>query len=368
VKVHKPTVSVRLLVANTAWITSPIPVWLAAILQPLIDDFDTVASSSEDVVLGLNKLGSAELEGAKVNSYDVEKLYPSIDQERCSATIHASVVRHFEAHPVPKWGALVELIDAFVLIVFTAQFAIWCSRGIQRRFRQVKGISTGLACGSQFANIFLQALDHSISATFGADIALYQRYIDDILVIGTMSLSALLMHMNAFDDGIVITHDNKELGLATSFLDLYITLNRHDVMYETYRKPLCTYDYLPFASCHSESTRLGIFKGELVRLLRTNKIRSGFDREAEFAFRKLIDRGYCRVALRKIRSQITWDSKKDFSEPKKANKDMRVFLFKIRYSDAVRKIGIGGIIASQMSGLPRDFFSSLPHCFMPRFE
>ena len=167
-----------------------------------------------------------------------------------------------------------------------------------------------MACGSKFAKKMLHALDHSISATFGADIGLYQRYIDDILVIGTLALSTLMAHMNAFDDGIVITHDCSELGQTTSVLDFYITLNRRDVMYETYRKPLCTYDYLPFASCHSESTRLGIFKGELVRLLRTNKIRSGFEKEAEFTFRKLVDRGYCRVALRKIRSHITWGETK----------------------------------------------------------
>ena len=123
--------------------------------------------------------------------------------------------------PKGGWG-LGGLVDAFVIIVFAAQLALWSSQGIRRHFRQVKGISTGLACGSQLANIFLQELDASMASSFSAEIALYKRYIDDILIVGTYSLRAVLELFNAFDAGIRITHESIELGFATSFLDLYI--------------------------------------------------------------------------------------------------------------------------------------------------
>ena len=54
---------------------------------------------------------------------------------------------------------------------------------------------------------------------------------------------------------------------------------------------MCTYDYLPFVSCHSKNTKVGIFKVETIRLMRTNLFQASFEAEVEFTFRKLIDRG-----------------------------------------------------------------------------
>ena len=62
------------------------------------------------------------------------------------------------------------------------------------------------------------------------------------------------------------------------------------------RKPMCTYDYLPFESCHSSNTKLGISKGEIIRPMHTNLFRESFEAEVEITFRKILDRGYDRNA------------------------------------------------------------------------
>ena len=220
-------------------------------------------------------------------------------------------------------------------------------------------MSTGLACGSQIANVFLEALDRSYAASFSADTALYLRYIDDILIIGRACLADILACINGFDVGIKITHDSSETGRSTSFLDLRITITDSSMLYETFRKPLCTYDYLPFTSCHSRSCKLGIFKVELIRLLRTNKVQQRFEKEADFTFRKLLDRGYDRAALREIRASIPWSSKQERSRNSARTtcnrKKPRVLPFKIRFSDAAHKIGIGQILASHARWLPKEF-------------
>ena len=168
------------------------------------------------------------------------------------------------------------------------------------------------------------------------------RYIDDILIICRAALCSIPACLNDFDGSIHVTHDDAESGESSSFLDLYINASdSSNIVYETYRKPMCTYDYLPYNSCHSKACKHGIFKGEVKRLLRTNSRRESFEREVNFTFQKLIDRGYNREVLRSIRDACPWSSKHSQNEGKQHFVVKRVLPFKIRYSDAVHKIGIG---------------------------
>ena len=123
---------------------------------------------------------------------------------------------------------------------------------------------------------------------------LYKRYIDDILLVThTPVLDAVMLVLNSFDPRIKVTHDDSESVSGTSSLDIYISISSKSTLsYSTYRKPLCMCDYLPFASCHDRNSKTGIFKGGLIRLLRTNLHEDDFFREACFTFQKLIDRGY----------------------------------------------------------------------------
>ena len=70
----------------------------------------------------------------------------------------------------------------------------------------------------------LERLDRSIAATFGTYIALYQRYIDDILIISTVALQSLLATVKAFDADIHLTHDSNAHGLGISFPDLSLSI------------------------------------------------------------------------------------------------------------------------------------------------
>ena len=254
--------------ANTTWVTTPISIFVAKTLQGVIDTFKQVASNTDDVIIGL---GEAVIrEDTSVRSYDVEKLYPSISQDRATESIRRCITKYYVQFPIHRWGAFVEFLMALIGIIFSAQFAM-LSCDEKKYFRQTRGISTGLACGSQLANMFLSCLDETIIASFGADIALYKRYIEDILIVAhNVALHSFLEIMNSFDPDIRITHDSSETDKETSFLDVYIDITGGYVHYSTYRKPMCMYDYLPFSSWHDRNCKLGIFKEEVFRLLKTN--------------------------------------------------------------------------------------------------
>ena len=151
-----------------------------------------------------------------------------------------------------------------------------------------------------------------------------------------------------------VTHDDSESASGTSFLVIYISVDSSTLNYRTYRKPLCMYDYLPYASCHDRNSKTGIFKGELIRLLRTNMHESDFFREACFTFMKLMDRGYDRETLRTIQRSITWH-RKDFHLSQNGRKKPHVVPFKIKYSDAAANMRIAQVLAQFKHMLPSEF-------------
>ena len=97
----------------------------------------------------------------------------------------------------------------------------------------------------------------------------------------------------------------------TSFLDLSITLEDSHVVYSTYRKPMCTYSFLPSVSCHSKASKLAIVHGEVIRYLRTNMFETDFCREKQFLLCKLRDRGYGFDEIRLVADKYCWSMKTD---------------------------------------------------------
>ena len=75
----------------------------------------------------------------------------------------------------------------------------------------------------------------------------------------------------------VVTNDEAATGGShTSFLDLYIVVDRGELEYSTYRKPLNAYRYLPYVSSHPLATLRGIIATECYRLLITKKFECDF--------------------------------------------------------------------------------------------
>ena len=77
-----------------------------------------------------------------------------------------------------------EIICEFVNIIHSSQVivATFIVEGKREVFKQDIGITTGLACGTQLANVHLQALDLFVMSSL-AGIFFFKTFVDDALVI-----------------------------------------------------------------------------------------------------------------------------------------------------------------------------------------
>ena len=85
IKVHKPTVSTRLISSGTSWFTNPASCYIAVSLQPIINKLGSVARDTGDVLKALDQIDC--LKPCRIRTFDVEKLYPSMCQERVYGAI-----------------------------------------------------------------------------------------------------------------------------------------------------------------------------------------------------------------------------------------------------------------------------------------
>ena len=168
-------------------------------------------------------------------------------------------MEYFTAKPIKLWKLVVEIAGNCISVVFKLQIVIFkplvvifkplvdifddsaplggWSRGI---FEQTIGITTGLICGSQLANLFLHGMDMLWKAfaseqQFSLNITashLYKRYIDDVLIghHPTISPSQIADLLNSFHADIGVRHDSGgDDGQGLNFLDLRIQqLQSHD--------------------------------------------------------------------------------------------------------------------------------------------
>lgn len=141
------------------------------------------------------------------------------------------------------------------------------------------------------------------------------------------------------------------------FLDLYITFDG-SVSYCTYRKPGCSYSYVPFNSCHPFATKNGIVRTEVARLHRTCKQKEDFLREVLFFKAKAKACGYPSACFdRVLNGNGTFRS---VQCPRPANND--VVPFKLRYFHGAECLRISKHYHDCAVSLNKDF--DIVVCYM----
>ena len=190
-------------------------------------------------------------------------------------------------------------------------------------------------------------------------IRVYTRYIDDILIISSVNaLQELLAAFNKFDAHICISHEQGEDCKRVSFLDLDLQMTPNGIDFRTYRKPLATFNYLPYQSCHSAQTKQAIVHTELIRILRTCSKEQYFEEESRLTMAKFRERGYDIHLIRRVASKVTWTdaqlqpwSKLEVTKPK-------VIPFKFRFSQYAEKLSLSTLLKDAAAGLPSDLIKS----------
>ena len=312
-----------------------------------------VARDTQDVIKALESCIFSST--SKAATFDVEQLYPSMEPSRVKGAVKVALLAYYRANPCRGYGALIELLCWLLQIVFDGQILRMTSAvsGTKSLFVQVVGITTGLSCAVQLANLFLLGMDQTFKHTFSVQLHLYKRFVDDVLVVmgENCNTQDMLNSLNAFDDLIVCTNDGTESGTKVTFLDLDIDFSMGALSYSTHRKPLATYGYTPADSCHSKQTLMGIVSTEAIRLLRTNSSMSSFTYHCAFFASKLKLRGYDLLEVRRILAKYPWHRRSELIVPVKKIKQQVVAL-KLPFSPNAIQIKAASIFRSYEHLLP----------------
>ena len=281
VKVHKNPVSTRLLAASTRWITNPLAILLAMFLQPIINFWNSVASDTMDVITNMRDQDFSE--GRKnMATFDVDKLYPSLDPAQVLISCRRLAIQFFSSKQTRNWGVLVEVLVTLLDIVLHAQVVRFCKlhadgTSTTHFYLQISGITTGLSCACQIANLHLVGMDNFVKDSLCRQIFAYKRFIDDILIVysSDITVESIPELLNQFEPGIKVTHEEEDPH-RVDFLDVTFIIHDKHLRHVTYRKKLNAYAYTPANSCHPDSVFCAIIATEFIRLRRTCSHTSDF--------------------------------------------------------------------------------------------
>ena len=224
--------------------------------------------------------------------------------------------------------------------------------------------------------MFLRSFQHHVYA--------YRRFVDDVCVIhdGQLTVEEMLNALNSFAPDVNVTHEDDENPQSTHFLDLAMMVTCNGaVAFETYRKPSCIYNYLPWDSCHPISTKLAVVAGECVRLLRTNSCLQSYEKHIGILIEKLLARGYDAARVRHVVAKFDWADRLKYCVKGPISGDGRsskiVVPFKVRFSEGIPRVPISRSLVSNLHLLDEELRDSMrivlchlssPNMFVLRFS
>jgi hypothetical protein len=179
-----------------------------------------------------------------------------------------------------------------------------------KTFLQTCGIAMGKKYAPSLANIYLIYFDLVLSKGFLDTIPILPfRFLDDVFFLWTGSVELLLefeTYLNNIIPGIKIT-----LNYHHSFIDFLdttvykCTLRNNTVLHtRIFFKPTDTHQLLHVSSFHPPHTSRGVLKSQIIRYRRVSSTYVDFETVCTILFNSLIDRGYSKRELRKMKSQI----------------------------------------------------------------
>jgi len=288
-KVHKTPFALRPIVSFTGNVLQGISKWVAFHLQSLVNSIPHALKDSNAALLDVKNARSTT--HCRIFTLDIVSLYTSIPID------HALVVleSYLRNHPLGQY-----LMHAANLILknnfFEFDGSLW---------HQISGIAMGNPAAPAIAVLFVAHFESLPLRVFRFNIALYRRYIDDVLLIwqqrSWVTFEGFLRRLQAIP-GLSWTFDEFENNAP--FLDFEVfkcldTNTGENTSFDTqsfctrsYEKALNLFAYVPAASAHPPGMLHGLIMGQILRLARANVDKADFLRFKSLFFHRLIARGY----------------------------------------------------------------------------
>lgn len=306
-KIHKSPVAVRPIVSGTSGPTEKASAFIDHYSQPLVTATSSYTKDSTAIIQLLEERTFPQ--EVILATVDVRSLYLNIPHEEGME----SLIRHlFEVNPQAKE---LPFPRDFIESLLTAILKHNIFEFNDRMFRQKRGTAMGTKMAPAYANLFMSDLETKFLATRPVQPLLWQRFIDDILIIWPSSedsLKALLEDLNANHPTIKYTWQTSEKEV--SFLDLDI--HKGERFRETgkldvrlHLKPTNKFQYLHYRSAHPRSTHRGLIKGEAIRTLRASSTKEAFEHTKKLLARYIVQRGYPRKLVKDVMGDVKFEDR-----------------------------------------------------------
>ena len=259
-KVHKPDTPCRPILSMIGSVVHRTAKFLAKILKPVEAFYNSYCFlDSFDMVEKLKRI-SCHTNDIVFGSFDIVSLFTNVPVKDCFKVIE-NIIKEGTVSVDIDGDLLLKLLDVCVCDI---QFLF-----NSKYYNQIDGIAMGSPLGPILANIFVGYIEKQIFQTDNKGIAIYGRYVDDILVGATSfdCMNHLADRLNAVHANIKFTVEFEVEG-TIPFLDVKIQRNSGGLSHSWYHKDSWSGTFLHYYSYAPMSWKEGLLKGYKYRILR----------------------------------------------------------------------------------------------------
>ena len=344
-KLHKDPVKGRPIVACHSWSTWPLSKWVANRISAYASSQETVLTDTNALIAMLRGVEFAEDDAVLLSTADVESLYTSIPipdalsavEERLRACGVDETFLHITI-------AAIELVLKLNFFEFNG-----------RTYHQKRGLAMGTPLAPPVANLFLASLEARLMRGIPPPI-LYVRFLDDILVVQTLSEAApealLWEGLHAMHPDIRLTRESSPC--MVDFLDLQIYRDGKRLLHRVHQKALNKYLYISPRSCHPRHVIEGFVRTELIRYARNSSTELDFVRICHAFSNRLRERGFHPAFLKHLFASV------DFQHYAIQRAREVPMVFKALYVGRIANSALSRTIKEWYHATPADFKTVIP--------
>jgi hypothetical protein len=287
-KVHKDPWKVRPIVCCAGTWINDWSKWLDYWLQEIKQHVPTYLKDSQQV---LDELKLIDLPpGAKLFTCDANSMYNNIDTEHAIEVITWWLNDLDAQNKLGLYFPLEAVIEAMKIIMRNNLFEFG-----DCYFLQLLGTAMGTSAAVMWATIYYAYHEvHTLIPNHGQHLLYFKRFIDDMIGVwignATTDWLAFCEDVNNF----------QELSTSVDFMDLTLSIVGSKIVSKTYQKKMNLYLYIPPSSAHPAGCLKGTVYGLIRRYYAQNTFRHDFVRLVSLLYRRLIDRGWEREAIRSL--------------------------------------------------------------------
>jgi len=335
-KVHKEPWALRPIVPCHSYPLTNASKVLSMLLKPLVRDSPWTLESTQDLARLLETVRLDQSRKYWLCTGDVTAMYPNIPRKRAHQILGVTAANEgYGDHECALISKLAQWSDNHLAF----------SHG-NKIFYQKDGLAMGIPAAPDVANLYMSHFEDSFAGKF----PLYKRYIDDVFVlVEAPTRKAALKQLE------VVQADNLSLTWSVdketiNFLDLQITQEAGYISFTPYRKPLNSYERLPFTSFHPQHVKRAAFCGEVSRIARLCSTHNEYYKQVAYVRDIYLKRGYPSTLLHnwiKAESKNRWDTR--YTDAPEASGGSALWLKSV-YNNVWQHIDLHKVWSAMMQG------------------